>query len=152
MGKTLKVGDRMSLQVQQEQIDQSIPCHKGKCMLTLAFLAVIERWFGPGNYNVRSTNHGLTFDLDGQRYVCVFNHKTGDYIYRYDETYRKTRSAVRARATVKPFTAKLMVESRQRKPVFPPMSEETKAKLAAYPKDKRKVGTRTVSNRRQLSL
>jgi hypothetical protein len=130
--KTPKVGTVIATQVSQENIDESIPCDKGECMLTLSFLQTLEERFGKRNYNVKSTNHGLT---------C-------------DETYRKTRSLAKARASAKPFRAKLMVESCQKIPTYPPMSEETKKLLAA--KATGRVGPRTktglrTSNRRQLS-
>jgi hypothetical protein len=152
--KTPKVGTVIATQVSQENIDESIPCDKGECMLTLSFLQTLEERFGKRNYNVKSTNHGLTCDFNGYRTLFVFDHQTGHRIYIYDETYRKTRSLAKARASAKPFRAKLMVESCQKIPTYPPMSEETKKLLAA--KATGRVGPRTktglrTSNRRQLS-
>jgi hypothetical protein len=152
--KTIKVGTVIPVDVTRERIDQSIPCDKGNCMLTLAGIETLESRFGKQDYNVKSTNHGMTFDINGYRILTVFNHDTGHRIYQYDETFKRTRNMAKARASVKPFRAKLMVESCQKKPVYPPMSEATKAILrqkATGRKNNRKpTGLRRV-NRRQLS-
>jgi hypothetical protein len=152
--KTIKVGTVIPVQVTRENIDDSVPCDKGKCMLTLGGIATLASRFGKQNYNVKSTNHGMTFDINGYRILCVFDHKTGHRIYVYDETYRRTRSMAKARATVGPFKAKLMVESCQKVPVYPPMSAATKSALAATKarndRNSIKTGIKT-SHRRQLS-
>jgi hypothetical protein len=152
--RTIKVGTVIPVDVTQEWIDESIPCDKGSCMLTLAAIATLDEKLGKAVSNVKSTNHGITFDLNGYRILCVFDHSTGHRIYKYDEVFKKTNSAVKARASVRPFRAKLMVESCQKAPVYPPMSEETKKALAASRTTREKILVRTglkTSNRRQLS-
>jgi hypothetical protein len=153
--KTIKVGTVIPINVTQEWIDESIPCDKGLCMLTLAAIAILDVALGAGTVsNVRSTNHGITFDYSGYRILCVFDHQTGNRIFKYDEIFKKTGSMAKARAAIKPFKAKLMVESCQKAPKFAPMSAETKEKLAARPGRKRlggKAGLRTSAGR-QLSL
>jgi hypothetical protein len=152
--KTIKVGTAFAVYVSQEVIDESIPCDKGNCMLTMASTAMLSECFGPGVRNVKSTNHGLTFDFNGYRILCVFDHQTGHRIYKYDEIYKKTRNMSKARASVKPFRAKLMVESCQKIPTYPPMSEETKKLLATAARLRVGAGVKTglrTSNRRQLS-
>jgi hypothetical protein len=152
--KTIKVGTVIPLSVTQRNIDESIPCDKGKCMLTLSGIETLEARFGKQRYNVKSTNHGMTFDINGYRILCVFDHNSGHRIYTYDEIFRKTRNMAKARASVKPFKAKLMVESCQKVPTFPPMSDATKKLLAARAKERgytpKATGIRT-TNRRQLS-
>src|SRR5262245_16464895 len=117
MAKTIKVGTVLPVKVSQGNIDKSMPCDKGSCMLTLAGIEMLQERLGPGNYNVRSTNHGMTFDYNGYRILSVFDHQTGHRIYKYDETYKRTRSVAKAKASVKPFGAKLMIESCQKIPV-----------------------------------
>ena len=90
-------------------------------MLSIAGRSLLISKFGPHEYNVKSTNHGMTFDIGGNRVLCVFDHHTGHRIYKYDEVYKRTKSVEKARASVKPFPAKLMVESCQKIPVYPPM-------------------------------
>jgi hypothetical protein len=150
--KTIKVGTVIPVGVDQGNIDDSVPCNKGKCMLTLGGIATLTSRFGKQNYNVKSTNHGMTFDINGYRILTVFDHRTGHRIYQYDEIYKRTRNMAKARASVKPFQAKLMVESCQKVPVYPPMSEATKKALKAVARRKPEVksGLRT-ANRRQLS-
>jgi hypothetical protein len=153
MARLVKVGSVFKVPVKKEHIDKSVPCDKGHCMLTIAAIAFFVAHFGDRDFRVRSTNHGLQFDLNGYRILCVFDHQTGHRIYKYDEVYKRTRSMERARASVKPFTAKLMIESCQRIPAYPPMSEETKALLAEKAlerKTPRATGIKA-SNRRQLS-
>jgi hypothetical protein len=150
--KKLNVGAVIPVQVTREAIEKSTPCDKGNCMLTLAGIATLESRFGKQKYNVKSTNHGMTFDVNGYRILTVFNHGTGHKIYQYDEIYKRTRNAEKARASVKPFMAKLMVESCQKVPVYPPMSEATKQALRGRPKRKDTVRSGIkISNRRQLS-
>jgi hypothetical protein len=151
----LKVGTVIPVAVTREKIDRSLPCDKGKCMLTLSGISVLESEYGPGNYNVKSTNHGMTFDINGHRLLTVFDHLTAHRIFQYDEIYKKTRSIAKARAWVKPFKAKLMVESNQKIRRGEPMSAETKKQLRdlkargrAVPRIKSGI---RMSNRRQLS-
>lgn len=153
--KTIKVGTVIPVDVTRPAIQASTPCDKSQCMLTMAGISTLESRFGKQNYNVRSTNHGMQFDINGYRVLTVFDHKTGHRIYKYDETFRRTRNASKARASVSPFRAKLMVESCQRIPTYPPMSEETKKilrekALGRKPGNGRATGLRR-SNRRQLS-
>ena len=152
--RSIKVGMVFPLYVKQKNIDDSVPCDKPHCMLSLSGRDLLISRFGPGDYNVRSTNHGMTFDIGGNRVLCVFDHLTGHRIYKYDEIYKRTKSMERARASVKPFNAKLMVESCQKIPVYPSMSAEKKELLAEQRKSRlrqeRKTGLRT-SKRRQLS-
>jgi hypothetical protein len=152
--KTLKVGTVIPIDVTQEWIDESVPCDKGLCMLTLSTISTLDTRFGAQNYNVKSTNHGLTFDFNGYRILCVFDHQTGDRIYKYDEAFKKTKNMARARAMVKPFRAKLMVESCQKAIKYPPMSAETKARLATRPRNKKPIARAGLkaASRRQLSL
>jgi hypothetical protein len=151
--KTIKVGTVIPVQVTREDIDASYPCDKDSCMLTRAGIRTLKERFGDDNYRVKSTNHGMTFDIGGHRVLCVFDHQTGHRIYQYDEVYKKTRSVAKARAAAKPSKAKLMVESCQRIPVYPPMSEETKKALRERPRRKPLVGKTgiKVNNRRKLS-
>jgi hypothetical protein len=148
--RELKIGTKIPVQVTQEAINHSIPCQKGKCMLTLAAMVMLEALFGDKVSKVKSTNHGITFDVGGYRFLCVFDHRTSDLIFHYDKTYRATRSMAKARASVKPFTAKLMVESRSKIPARIPMSEETK-KLLRTKTYTPKTGITTGSVSRQLS-
>jgi hypothetical protein len=150
--KTIKVGTVIPIEVTQEDIDNSTPCDKGNCMLTRAGIRTLKSRFGDQNYKVKSTNHGMTFDINGYRVLTVFDHQTGHRIYQYDETYKRTRNVAKARAAARPSRAKLMVESCQRVPVYPAMSEATKQALRGRPKTKGAVKTGIkVSNRRQLS-
>jgi hypothetical protein len=152
--KTLKVGSVLPIDVTKEWIEESVPCDKGLCMLTLATISTLDERFGAQNYNVKSTNHGLTFDINGYRILCVFDHNTSDRIYKYDEIFMKTGSMEKARASIRPFRSKLMVESCQKAPKYPPMSAATKTRLKSMPRKKKfvpKAGLRSV-NRRQLSM
>jgi hypothetical protein len=150
--KTIKVGTVIPLKITRENIDESTPCDKGTCMATLSGIQTLESRFGKQNYRVRSTNHGMTFRINGYDVLTVFDHQTSHNIYQYDEIYRRTKSIAKARASVKPFKAKLMVESCQKAPIYPAMSEATKKDLASRPR--RKVVVKSgikMSNRRQLS-
>lgn len=154
MSRTIKVGTVIPVDVKREHINASIPCDKGSCMLSLGGLDTLESKFGKRNYKVKSTNHGMTFDINGYRVLTVFDHQTGHRIYKYDEVYKKTKSMEKARALVRPFRAKLMVESCQKIPVYPAMSEEKKMYLAAQRVNRKRSGTGTgirTSKRRQLS-
>jgi hypothetical protein len=150
--KTIKVGTVIPLKITRENIDESTPCDKGTCMATLSGIETLETRFGKQNYRVKSTNHGMTFRINGYDILTVFDHQTSHNIYQYDEIYRRTKSIAKARASVKPFRAKLMVESCQKAPVYPPMSAETKAALKGRPRRKVvvKSGIR-MSNRRKIS-
>jgi hypothetical protein len=154
MSRKIKVGTVFRVSVSQKHIDESIPCDKPHCMLSLAGNSLLISQLGPRNYNVRSTNHGMTFDVAGERILGVFDHQTGHRIYKYDEVFKKTKSMDKARSSVKPFVARLMVESCQKIPTYPPMSEEKKALLAEKRKDRVRTGAHTglrTNKRRQLS-
>ena len=150
---TLKVGTVITVPVEQEHIEDSDPCNKDNCMLSRAFFAHLVALFGDRNYKVKSTNHGVIFDLCGRRFTCVFNTKTANIIYTYDKLYTSSHSKTKARAAIKPFTARLIVEASVAVPKFPPMSEETKAKLRKYPKVRSGFHAPTkTGTRRELSL
>ncbi len=154
--KRIKVGTAFTIPVGREHIDASDPCDKTRCMFTQAFLAYLIALYGDRNYRMKSTNHGVIFELSGHVLTCVFDTKTAETIYRYDAIFTKTKSAEKARASVKPFKAKLMVESCVKKTVSPPMSEEKKAQLAEYrklhPYKPPTGGARRNAVRRELSM
>jgi hypothetical protein len=152
--RAIKVGTVFRVSVSQKHIDESVPCDKPHCMLSLAGHSLLVSQFGPRNYNVRSTNHGMTFDIGGNRVLSVFDHASSHRIYKYDEVYKRTKSMEKARASVKPFNAKLMVESCQKIPTYPPMTEEKKALLAQRRKERLRSSAHTgirTNQRRQLS-
>lgn len=154
--RTFKPGDSLYVNVGPEHIKDSDPCNKDNCMLTRALMQHLVKTYGgkPSDYKVKSTNHGTTFELGGRKYVAVFDTKTARRIYTYDQTYRDTRSKEKARAGVRPFTTRMMVEATTVATKWPPMSEETKAKLRALP-SKAKVASyapKTTGSRRELSL
>lgn len=152
----MKVGEVITLPVGNEHIRESDPCNKDNCMLTRAFIAYLVATYG-GNardFKVKSTNHGTTFELHGRKYLAVFDSKTAATIYKYDQTFRETRSKEKARSGVRPFKTRLMIESTTAATQWPPMSPETKAKLRALPQ-KEKTATyvpKTTGTRRELSL
>lgn len=148
------VGSRWNIPVKQEHIQDSDPCKKTNCMLTRALVDFLGTLFGEpaSKYHVKSTNHGAIFDLHGRRLLVVFDRKTSVKIYNYDCTYTKTRNKTRAIASVKPFKAKIMIESNTAVPKYPPMSEETKAKLQARERTEHGYRPTLGGSRRQLSL
>jgi len=153
---TLKVGTAFFSPVNPEHIQGSDPCNKDNCMLSRSLPDYLVAKFGgkASDYKIKSTNHGTTFVLKGRRYVCVFDTKTAATIYRYDEIFRRTRSKEKARASVKPFKARVMVEATQLLPKFPAMSEERKAYLRSLPKKKSAhiYVPKKTGSRRELSL
>ncbi len=124
------VGSSHPVRVKLEHIQDSDPCDKTNCMLTRSVIAYLLSMYGE-TFKVRSTNHGLTLDFKGRRITFVFDTSTAKKIYNYDRVFKKTRSRKMAWETVGTgFKAKLMVEANTAIPVFPPMSEEIKEKLA----------------------
>jgi len=105
-----------------------------------------------GATNIKATNHGLIFDIKGRRILTVFDTKTCEKIYNYDEIFTKTRSKEKARAAVKPFTARLMVESNTAVPPRIPMTQEQKDALAEWRKKhpRSKSAKATRAGRRDL--
>src|SRR6266446_2000692 len=103
-------GDVIPTPVSRQAIDRSVPCQKDQCMVYEAFMDLVKEHELPVR-RVKVTNHGLIFDIYGRRILVVFDTKTCDRIYNYDELYTKTRSMEKARASVKPFVTRLMVES-----------------------------------------
>lgn len=152
----LKVGDVMTVPVGKEHICDSDPCNKDSCMVSRAETAYLIATYGgtARDYKVKSTNHGTTFELKGRKYLAVFDSKTAATIYRYDQTFRLTRSKDRARAGVQPFTTRLIIESSVAVVRGPPMSAETKATLKFH----RSYDVpapylpKTTGSRRELSL
>lgn len=152
----MKVGEVITIPVGNEHIRESDPCNKDNCMLSRALTAHLVATYG-GNardFKVKSTNHGTTFELGGRKYLVVFDNKTATTIYKYDQTFKDTRSKEKARSGVRPFKTRLMIESTTAATKWPPMDPETKAKLRALPR-KEKTGTyvpKTTGTRRELSL
>lgn len=155
--RELKVGTVIPTKVEQRHINDSDPCNKDNCMLQRSFVGQLVSLFGGkiGDYKVKATNHGLIFRLNGREFVCVFDTKTGHRIYNYDKIFKATRSKEKARASVKPFMARLIVEATRKLPVWPAMSEETKKKLRALPKKRKSeivYAPRKTGSQRELSL
>lgn len=151
-----KPGDCIYVGVWPEHIHNSDPCNKDNCMLSRAFIAWLVATYGgsANSFKVKSTNHGLTFELNGRKYIAVFDTKTGNKIYKYDQTFKQTRSKEKARSVVRRFVARVMIEASSAVTKWPAMSEETKAKLHKYPRKKSGSHTPkpTVGVRRELSL
>src|SRR5215468_3330126 len=122
-------GDAIYLRVEREHIDDSDPCNKDECMVNRAFYSWYGNTYGHSNCKAKSTNHGLTFELNEREYGVVFDTKTATKIYNYDSLYRRTHSKQQARASVKPFTVRLMVERSVAVTKWPKMSQETKERL-----------------------
>lgn len=151
------VGNVLNIDIRPEHISDSDPCNKDNCMLSRALPDYLVATYGGSarDYKVKSTNHGTTFELNGRKYLAVFDSKTANRIYKYDQIYRETRSKEKARSGVRPFTTRLMIESSVVATKWPPMSEETKAKLRSLPRKKRAATSyvpRATGSRRELSL
>lgn len=150
----VRVGDVIPVDVTREIIDGSTPCNKDECMLHNGFMELCKTHELPVQ-RCKATNHGLQFDVYGRRILTVFDTKTSERIYGYDETFTRTRSKEKARASVRPFKARLMVESSTAvPPKGPPMSEEQKKALADWRKknpraDKKRAGKGV---RRKISM
>lgn len=153
----MSVGDVITIPVGTEHIRESDPCNKDNCMLSRALDSYLVATYGgkASDFKVKSTNHGTTFELSGRKYLVVFDHRTATTIYKYDQTFRDTRNKEKARSGVRPFKTRLMVESSTAVIKWPPMSDETKAKLRAIPKKEKAKATyvpKTTGTRRELSL
>ena len=108
-----------------------------------------------GEYKVKSTNHGTTFELNGRKYLAVFDSKTATKIYKYDQTFRETNSKEKARSGVKPFSTRLMIESSTAVVKWPAMTAEVKKHLRNIPKKKKNDAVyvpKATGSRRELSL
>lgn len=136
MGKHMLPRERTKYKtpVEQPHIDKTTPCRMDDCTL---FHALEDDL--PGKFtnvlnvnHIRSTDHGFTFrfDKDGKSYkaTAIYGTQTGKRIHRLDETYLKTRSISRARATMRPFTAEWWIESISLV-VRKPMSDADKKRL-----------------------
>lgn len=132
----LTIGTVWPVPVMRDQIDESTPCCKEKCMVALAFIAYIISVLGDDRvkFTVKATNHGMRLDIQGRRILFVFDSKTADRIFLYDAIFRKTRSAEKAKKAIRPFTARMMIESNSATPVYPPMTEAKKEELRQYRK------------------
>ena len=154
--KAFKPGDALYVNVGPEHIGDSDPCNKDNCMLSRSIIDFLVSTYGgkASDFKVKSTNHGVTFDLNGRKYVVVFDTNTARRIYKYDQTFKETRSKEKARATVRPFKTRMMIEASSAVTKWPTMSEETKSKLRALPrKDKARTHTpKATGTRRELSL
>lgn len=128
--KKFTVGSSHGTSVEAAHIADSDPCNKDNCMLTRSLTDTMSRYYDPKEFKIKSTNHGAIIYLKGRRITTVFDTGTAKKIFTYDRTFKKTHSRARALASVRPFKAKLMVESNVATPTSPPMSEETKKKLA----------------------
>lgn len=148
-------GSSIRILVEQRHITDSDPCNKINCMVTRAISEYLVKTYGGKleDYKIKSTNHGTTFVLNGYKYNAVFDNKTAAHIFEYDRTYRKTGSKERARAAVRPFTARVMIESSDKVVKSPPMTEETKKRLRALSKSEA-FGARAISigKSRDLSI
>ncbi len=149
---SFKPGDAFYVPVKKDSIDNSDPCNKDHCMVTRGFVKWGEEQYPGVNLKPKSTNHGIIFQLNGRKYVAVFDNRTAFRIYNYDQTYRKTHSKEKARATVRPFAVRIMIESSEAIEKWPAMSEETKRKLQALPKKKKDYAPKRSGARRELSL
>lgn len=151
-----KVGDVLTIPVEQDHINDSDPCNKDNCMVNRAFLAWYSQTYGHANSRAKATNHGLTFQLEGRRYTVVFDHRTGNRIFGYDQCYINTRSKDQARKSVRPFKVRLVFEASVAVVKWPSMSEETKEKLRDHKGIKKpkvvRYKPKNYSNGRQLSL
>lgn len=152
----MKVGEVITIPVGSEHIRESDPCNKDNCMLSRALIAYLVATYGGSarDFKVKSTNHGTTFELAGRKYLVVFDNRTATTIYKYDQTFKETRNKEKARSGVRPFKTRLMVESTTAATRWPPMTDETKAKLRAIPRKEKTVAyiPRTTGTRRELSL
>lgn len=151
--KVFKPGDAFYVPVGPEHIFDSDPCNKDNCMVNRAFLSWFAQTYGHANCKAKSTNHGIIFEHEGRKYAAVFDTKTAGRIYKYDQTFRNTRSKAKARAAVRPFTVRMMVESSTTITEGPKMSEEAKQRLRQAAHKKPEIySPRPASKRRELSL
>jgi hypothetical protein len=155
--RLLKPGDALYVPVNNEHICDSDPCNKDNCMLTRALIVHLVATYGgkASDYKVKSTNHGTLFELNGRKYMAVFDTKTASRIYKYDQTYRTTRSKEKARAGVRPFTTRMMIESSTTIAKGAPMSTTVKEHLRSLRRKKKSEVSyvpKTTGTRRELSL
>lgn len=150
--KIPKVGNVLTMPVEDPHIQGSDPCNKDNCMASRAGPDMLTKNYGERDYKVKSTNHGMTFEINGRKYVTVFDTKTAETIYKYDEVYTRTRSKEKARASVKPFKCRLMVEATLRIPPSEPLTEERKAYLRGLQRKKGPHSPKKGGSRRKLSL
>lgn len=153
----LKVGTRFGVPVNADHIEQSIPCNKDVCMLSLAIIDYLTKTFGEHNYKLKSTNHGSQFDIRGRRHGSVFDTKTAEKIKLYDDIFQRTGSRAKARAAIKPFKAYIMIEANTAVPAPIPMSEAKKTEMREYKRKHPKSAlhdqpTRRRTTRRALSM
>lgn len=154
---TFKPGDALAIPVDKDlDVQQSDPCNKDNCMLSRAFIRyLVETYDGKSSdYKVKSTNHGVSFELKNRKYLAVFDTKTAARIYKYDQTFKTTRSKEKARAGVSSFTTRMMIESSGAVIKWPAMSEKVKTHLRNLPRKKRDAPytPKTTGVRRELSL
>lgn len=149
----LKPGTIIPTQVAQPHIDNSDPCNKDNCMLSRAIFAHLVSVYGDRNFRIKSTNHGVIFDLAGRRYTGLFDTKTAQKIYAYDEIFKTTHNKAKARAAIRPFKARLIIEKSMAVPVPPPMSAEDKVRIRKYPHNNNQAHrAKKTGSRRELSL
>lgn len=155
--RVFRPGDPLYIPVDNQHICDSDPCNKDNCMLTRALIAFLVSTYGgkASDYKVKSTNHGTIFELNGRKYFAVFDTKTASRIYKYDQTFRSTRSKEKARAGVRPFTTRMMIESSTAVKKGPPMSTKVKEHLRSLPRKQKDAASyvpKTTGIRRELSL
>lgn len=151
----LKAGDVIYVQVENGHVQESDPCNKSNCMLTRAFSDHLVKTYGGkhSDYKVRSTNHGTIFELNSRKCVAVFDTKTARRIYTYDQTFRDTRSATKARDGVRPFKTRIVIESSSKVTKKPAMTTEVKKHLRSLPRrGKESHRPKATGFRRELSL
>ena len=151
--KRFAIGTAHRIRVKSEHIQNSEPCNKNNCMFTRAANETFARSIG-GSFKIKSTNHGFVLEIGGRRIVCVFDTNTARKIFNYDRVFRKTGSHERAWATTKPYWGKVMVESNNPLPKYPPMSEEAKKLLAERRETIKRRGYHATreAQQRQLSM
>lgn len=147
------VGSSHIAHVKREHINNSEPCNKDNCMLSRAVVDLLVTLYGK-KFKVKSTNHGVVLSFEGRRIVFVFDTNTAQKIWVYDNAFKKMHSVDKAWASVRPFRAKLMVESNKALPVYPVMSDATKKALRANRKANGRLGYHPTreTKRRELSL
>lgn len=136
---TFRPGDALPVYVDETlHVRESDPCNKDNCMLSRAFIDHLVKTYGgkSSEYKVKSTNHGVTFVMKGRKYVAVFDTKTATKIYKYDRTFQTTKSKDKARAQVRSFTARVMIEASNAVTKWPAMTEAVKSHLRSMPRKK----------------
>jgi hypothetical protein len=118
----LSKGTEIPVNVSRPVIDASEPCKKDECMLTLGLHESLTKTYGRGNYHIKSTTNGAMFTMDGVRYTTAFPPATAKKIFNYDRRFRQTKDKETTRASVRPFTTKVMVIESHK--IAPPCSPE----------------------------